>query len=139
MAATERSLGGTVLGCVGGCLLALLLALAGAHLYQPPNLMGASGNPLWLEGDFLCSLTSGLAALAVALIAARRVVRPRVFGTLLIHVLSWFGLTIFLFALWGQYLFLFTILVAPSQAFAVLRLVLLWQAWRAEVAWRRVG
>ena len=128
-----------MLGCAAGCLIALLLALTAAHLYQPPNLVGSASNPLWLEGDFLCSLASGSVALAAAFVAGRRVVRPRVFSTLLVHVFIWFGLTVFFFALWGQYVFLFTILIAPSHAFALLRGALLWQAWRAEVAWRSGG
>ncbi|MET0794195.1 MAG: hypothetical protein ABW061_21920, partial [Polyangiaceae bacterium] len=61
--------------------------------------------------------------------------RPRVFSRLLIHTLCWFGLTVCSFALWGQFLSLLTLLIAPSHAFAVLRLALLWQAWRAEVLW----
>ncbi len=133
---TEPRLGRPLLYCATGLLLALLLAVAAARFYEPPNLLGSSGTSLWLEADFLCSLGSGGLALLVAWSAGRLIVRARRFGRLLVHASIWFALTVGLFALWGQYAFLFTLLIAPSHAFAALRLALLWQAWRTEVAWR---
>ncbi|MES1179454.1 MAG: hypothetical protein ABUL62_34375 [Myxococcales bacterium] len=115
---------------------ALLLAVAAAVVYEPPNALGNSATSPWLEADFLCSLASGALALLVAWVAGRRVVRPRVFGRLALHSAIWFGLTVGLFVTWGQFVSLLTLLIAPSHAFAALRLALLWQAWRADVAWR---
>jgi hypothetical protein len=136
MVRTEPGLGRSLLLCGVGFSASLLLAVAAAVVYEPPNALGSSSASLWLEPDFLCSLGSGALALLVAWAAGRSIVRPRVFGRLLLHALVWFGLTVGLFLLWGHYVFLFTLLIAPSHAFAALRLVLLWQAWRAEIVWR---
>lgn len=122
-----------------GCLLALLLAIAAAHLYQVPNLLGSSRQSWWLEADFQCSLASGALALGVAQWLGRQVARPAVFQVALVRALIWFGLTACLFAIWGQYIFLLTLLIAPTHAFAWLRLGTLWRAWRADVAFRRTG
>ena len=136
MVQTKPSLGRSLLTCSAAFCVALLLATGAAVLYEAPNVQGSSGASLWLERDSLCSVASSGLALLVAWIAGRLVARPRTFGRLLLHALVWFGLTVGLFLVWGRYVFLFTLLIAPSHAFAVLRLVLLWQAWRAEVAWR---
>jgi hypothetical protein len=122
--------------CSAAFSLASLLAASAAVFYKPPNAFGFSDTSLWLERDFLCSFASSALALLVAWIAGRAIVRPRIFGRLLLHTVIWFGLTAVLFLVWSHYVFLFTLLIAPSHAFAGLRLALLWQAWRAEVAWR---
>jgi hypothetical protein len=136
MVRTEPGLGRSLLLCSAAFCVALLLAVGAVVFYEPPNVIGVSGTSLWLERDFLCSLASGALALLVGWVAGRPTVRPRIFSRLLVHSLVWFGLTVGLFLLWGQYVFLFTLLIAPSHAFAGLRLVLLGQAWRAELAWR---
>ena len=129
-------MGRSVLLCGVVFSIALSLAVAAAVLYRPPNVVGVSGTSPWLEPDFLCSLGSGGLALLLAWLAGRHLVRPRLFGRLVLHALVWFGLTVGLFLLWGRYVFLLTLVIAPSHAFAALRLVLLWQAWRADAAWR---
>lgn len=124
------------LACSALFSLALLLAVSAAVFYEAPNVVGSSGTSLSEGRDFLCSFASSGLALLVAWAAGRRIVRSRIFGRLLLHTAVWFGLTVGLFLVWGHYVFLFTLLIAPSHAFAGLRLVLLWQAWRAEVAWQ---
>ncbi|MEO6601173.1 MAG: hypothetical protein ABIQ16_14945 [Polyangiaceae bacterium] len=136
MIQTASSLARAVLACAAMFFLALLLAVSAAAFYEPPNVLGSSGTSLWPGRDILCSFASCALALLVAWVAGRRLVRPRIFGRLLLHTAVWFGLTVGFFLVWAHFLFLFTILIAPSHAFAGLRLVLLWQAWRAEVAWR---
>jgi hypothetical protein len=136
MTEKERGLGRTLLRSSALFFGALLLAIAAAAFYRAPNTLGAPNSSLWLEPDFLCSLASSALALASAWAAGRRLVRTRAFLRVLLHALTWFGLTVGLFLLWGYYVSLLTLLIAPAHAFAGLRLVLLWQAWRAEVAWR---
>ncbi len=133
-----RSLGARLLACLGGGACAVLLAMLAAHWYEPPNLMGSSGSSLWSEGDFLCSLASSLVAIGVAIAAGRAVIRVRAFGALVVRAIIWFGLTVLLSGAWAQFLSLWTLLIAPSHAFAVLRLALLWQAFRTDRAWRRL-
>jgi hypothetical protein len=120
-------------------LLAQLLALAAAHLYQVPNLVGNSARSWWLEGDVQLSLASGALSLGVGLWSARQIARPAAFQALLLRALIWFGLTVCLFAVWGHYVDLLTLLIAPTQAFAWLRSGTLWRAWRSDVAFRRSG
>jgi hypothetical protein len=136
MLQTQPGLGRSVLMCGAAFSLALLLAVGAAAFYEPPNVLGFSSKSPWLERDFLCSLASVGLALLAAWVAGRRIARPRAFTRLLVHGAVWLGLTVGLFLLWAQYVFLFTLFIAPSHAFAGLRLVQLWQAWRAEVAWR---
>jgi hypothetical protein len=136
MSQTERGLGRSVLGCSVMFSFAVLCAVAAAAFYEPPNVRGDSGTSLWLERDFLCSLASGGLGLLVAWLAGRRISRAWVFGRLLLRSLVWFALTVGLFGFWGHSVSLLSLLIAPSHAFAGLRLVLLWQAWRVEVAWR---
>ncbi len=138
MSASPSALARRLLYCSAGFALAVLLAVIAAHYYEPPNLFGSSRRSLWLEPDTACSLGSGSLALLVAWFAGRGgdLARPGVFGRLLVHALLWFGLTLFLFAFWSQFVLLLTLLIAPTHGFAALRLGLLWQAWRAEVAWR---
>jgi hypothetical protein len=51
--------------------------------------------------------------------------------------LIWAGLTLLFLGFWIHRVFLFTLLVAPAHAFAALRLIGLWSAWRTDVIWRR--
>jgi len=136
MVRTERRLGRWLLGCGIAFCFALLLAIGAAAFYEPPNVLGFSGTSLWQERDFQCSLASSGLALLVAWFSGKQLERSRTFGRLLLHALAWFGLTGCLFLFWSHYVFLFTLLIAPSHAAGGLRLVLLWRAWRAEVAWR---
>jgi hypothetical protein len=135
MTRSERGLGRWLLSCSVIFSLSLLLAIAASALYQPPNVAGSSRS-VWLERDSLCCLASSGLALLVAWLAGRRVQRPSQFSRLLLHTGIGFGLTVFLCLLWVHFLFLLTLLIAPTHAFAVLRLGLLWRGWRAEVAWR---
>lgn len=140
MSARPSALSRRFLYCCAGFGLAVLLAVASAHYYEPPNLLGSSKRSLWLEPDTACSFASGGWALLVASLAGRgkELARPSVFRRLLVHASVWFGLTLLLFAFWSQFVLLLTLPIAPTHAFAALRLGLLWQAWRAEVAWRAI-
>ena len=137
MKAREPSLGSRVLVCGSGCLLAVALALAAWRVYQPPNLAGVS-RASWTELDLLCSVASAICALATGL-AARdpRVVVRLTFGASLLRTLSWFALTLILFAAWTHAVFLLTLLIAPSHAFACVRVFDLWRGFRAERLWRK--
>ena len=131
------SLGTRLRWSVVGCLLALLLALAAAHFYQPPNLVGSPAGNEWFESDVLCSLGSSLLASGVGWWSGRQTVKARAFKALATRTLIWLGLTVLLFAVWSQFVFLLTLLIAPTHAFACLRVANLWQTWRSELAWER--
>jgi hypothetical protein len=133
----DRNLGRPLLYCAAGLLLALLLALAAARGYQAPNQGGASTVSLWREADFLYSVASSGVALFVAWVAGRQIPGPSDFVRALARSAAWFALTVLLYALWAPYVFLLTLLLAPSHAFAALRLWRLWRAFRDDVAWRR--
>ena len=138
MKASPSALGRRFVYSCGGFALAVLLAVVAAHYYEPPNLFGSSHGSVWLEPDTACSFGSAGLSLLVAWFAGRSgaLARPRAFGRLLVQAILWFGLSLFLFAFWSQFVPLLTLLIAPTHAFAALRLGLLWQAWRAEVVWR---
>jgi hypothetical protein len=118
-----------------------MLAVGAAHWYLPPNFKGSAGGSLWLEPDFLCSSGSSGIALAVGIWSRRSAtgvggVAARSPGA---RVLIWVALTLLFLAVWVDHVFLFTLLIAPSHAFACLRLIALGRRWRSEVSWRRLS
>ncbi len=117
--------------------LALILAFAAAHYYLPPNLNGTSVSNSWLELDFCFASASSLIALGVGLQAGRGFAQARVLRVVLLRTLTWFVFTIVLVAAWGNSVSLLTLLIAPSHAFACLRLVALGRAWRSEQLFRK--
>jgi len=133
----ERSLGRRLLTSLIGAALALLLAFVAAHYYSVPNLNGAARDNPWLERDFCFALASSLLALGVGLHAGRAPVQARVLARVLVHVLVWIAMTIALALAWGSSVSLLTLLIAPSHAFALLRLVALGRAMRAEQLFRK--
>jgi len=137
MVVSARRLGNRLLGSFVSCLLALLLALLAVRLYRPPSMLASVERSPWLEADVLCSLASSGLALAVGL-WSRAQERPQSlpFRALLLRALLWFGLTLVLFVVWGPRVFLSTLLIAPTHAFAALRLADLWRRWRVEVGFR---
>ena len=138
MARAPRSPGTRLLLSALGCLLAIALALATRQLYRPPNLGGVASRPAWLEGDFLCAVASSACALAVGVWANdRRAAARRSFSASLVRALCWFALTLLLFAVWAHAVSLFTLLIAPSHAFAGLRVATLLRAWQSERLWRK--
>lgn len=134
---TERTLSRRLQTSLIGAVLALMLGFVAAHYYSVPNLNGAARDNPWLERDFCFALASSLLALGVGLHAGGGVVRPRVLAQVLGHVLFWIALTIALALAWGTSVSLLTLLIAPSHAFALLRLVALGRALRAERLWRK--
>ncbi len=132
-----RNLGALWLGCLAAAVCAVACAVWAARLYQPPSLLGFSGSNVWREGDFLASLGSSLLALGVGIVAGRAAERARAFASLVGRVLVWFALTVLLVGIWGQFVYLFTLLIAPTHSFAALRLWLLWRSYRSDLAWRR--
>jgi hypothetical protein len=135
----ERSLRVRLLASLIGATCALLLAFAAAHYYSAPNLNGTARNNAWLELDFCLALASNLLAIGVGVHAGRApgVVRTRALTTAVSRALSWFLLTLLLGAAWANSVSLLTLLIAPSHAFAGLRLVALARAWRTEQLWQR--
>ncbi len=133
----ERGLGFRLLGSLSGAVLALALALSAAHYYSAPNLSGASRSNSWLERDFCFAAASGLVAVGVGLHAGRALGKPRLLGSIFVRALIWFALTILLIVAWSSSVSLLTLLIAPSHAFACLRLASLWRAWRSELLWRK--
>ena len=137
MNGSVHHLGRRLLVSVTGSLIAVGFALAAWRIYQPPNLAGFTNGAPWLEPDFLCSVASASSALAVGLWARdTRSAAVRPFGALL-RALSWFALTGVLFAVWAHAVFLLTLVIAPSHAFAGLRVATLWRNWQADRVWRR--
>jgi hypothetical protein len=139
MTLPEPNVGRRLLASAASFGLAVLLAVGAAHWYLPPNFKGSSGGSLWLEPDFLCSAGSSGIAIAVGIWSRRAATGGGGIGarSLAARVLIWVGLTLLFLAVWVDYVFLFTLLIAPSHAFACLRLVALWRRWRTEVTWRR--
>jgi hypothetical protein len=137
----QLSVAARLLGSSAGFLLAVILALCAAHWYVLPNFRGSSGGNIWLESDVSCSLGSSALALTVGLWSRRESTGAgaAAAGSLAVRVAIWLGFALFFFAVWVEYLFLFTLLIAPTHAFACLRLVGLWSRWRADVLWRRRG
>ncbi|MEO8904102.1 MAG: hypothetical protein ABI488_17315 [Polyangiaceae bacterium] len=117
-----------------GLLAALGLALCAVHWYQPPRL-GSSGRPFWLERDFLCAFASSALALAVAVSSTRAALSAGALGagSVFLRALVWSGLTLLFIALWSGALSMLTLLVAPTHAFAGLRVLALWTKWRSDV------
>jgi hypothetical protein len=113
------------------------LAFASARYYSPPSLNGTERGKPWLEPDFCLALLSSLTALAVGLLAGRAVVQSRVLAAVVVRALLWLVLTVLLAAAWGSSVSLLTLLIAPSHAFAGVRLSALALAWRAELLWRK--
>ena len=132
-----RALGFRWLRSLLGAALTLALAFVAAHYYAPPNLNGASRSNPWLELDFCFAAASSLLALGVGWHAGRGLAQVRALSGVVISVLSWFVLTMALAVAWGNSLSLLTILIAPSHAFAGLRLITLLRAWRSERLWRK--
>ena len=116
-------------------MLALGLAFAAVHYYTAPNLNGAARGSPWLEPDFCLALSSSLLALGVGGYAGIGLVRSRLLSAVFVRALSWLLLTMLLVAAWGSSVALLALLLAPSHAFAGLRLVALGRAWRAEQLW----
>ena len=116
-------------------MCALLLALAAAHYYAAPNLDGAALRSAWFELDFCLALASNLLA-AFAGVYAGGVPGVRTRATLS-HALSSLLVTLVLGAAWASSVSLLTLLIAPSHAFAGLRLVALGRAWHSARQWER--
>jgi hypothetical protein len=76
-------------------------------------------------------------ALAVALGIGRALVEPRVLAAVVSRALLWLVLTLLLVALWGNSVSLLTLMIAPSHAFAALRLATLARTWRSEQIFRK--
>jgi hypothetical protein len=133
----ERGLGSPLLASLLFAGVALALALASAHFYSPPNLNSASRVSPWLEPDFGLAAASSLVALGIGWHAGRAVVRARALSAVLVRTLIWFVLTILLAVAWASSVSLATLLIAPSHAFAGLRLAALARAWRAQRLWRK--
>ena len=133
----ERGLGFRLLASLIGAGGALALAFAAAHFYLPPSLNGASRSNSWLELDFCFASASCLVALGVGLYAGSALARARVLSAVLVRTLIWFALTLLLVLVWGNAVSLLTLLIAPSHAFACLRLIALGRAWHSERLWRK--
>lgn len=136
MIRSERGLGRLVLTCCVLFSLAISLAVGAAAVYELPTVASSSSKSLWLEPDSLYCFASSALALLVAWLAGRRVQQPRQFSRLLALAAIGVGLTVGLFLVWVHFIFLLTLLIAPTHAFAALRLALLWRAWRVDLAWR---
>lgn len=121
-------------------MCALVLAVAAAHFYAAPNLNGTARSNAWFELDFCLALASNLLAVGVGVYAgAIRGVRTPALSSALSRALSWFLLTLLLGAAWASAVALLTLLIAPSHAFAGLRLAALGRAWRSAWLWERPG
>jgi hypothetical protein len=113
---------------------ALLLALGAAHWYATPALNGAPEPPFWTERDVLFSLASGALALGVAWLGRGSATRPgaAAAGSFLLRGLLWLSFTLLLLASWAHYVNLLALWLAPTHAFALLRLLALWTSWRSD-------
>ena len=133
----ERDFARRLLLSLTGAGLALGLALAAAHYYSAPNLNGASRSNPWLEPDFCLAAASSLISLGVGFHAGRALIPAHVLGAALVRTLIWLALTMLLAAAWAGSVALSTLLIAPSHAFAGLRLLILARAWHSERLWRK--
>ena len=135
------SVGARLLWSGVGSALAVAFALGAARYYVLPRSRGSAGGSIWLEADLLCTLASSAAALAVGLWSRRAATSAGATAaqSLAARVAIWAGLTLLFLGLWLEHVFLFALLIAPTHAFAGLRLIGLWSAWRADVAWRRLS
>jgi hypothetical protein len=91
--------------------------------------------PLWIERDVLYAIASSALALAVAASARPWATRPGAIAgaSALLRGALWGLFSLVLLAVWGHFLFLLALLVAPSQAFAAVRLLALVSSWRSEL------
>ncbi len=113
----------------------LALAACAAYWYETPHLSGAPEQPIWIERDVLCAIASSAVALALGASMKRWATWPGAIagGSALLRGLLWALFSVLFLAVWAHYLFLLTLLVAPSQAFAAVRLLALLSAWRSEL------
>jgi len=120
-------------------VLALVLAFAAAHYYTAPNLNGSARVSAWLEPDSCLALASSLLALGAGIYAGARrdAIRARRSSLPLAPTLSWLVLTVLLGAVWASAVALLTLLIAPSHAFAAVRLAGLLRAWNSERLWAK--
>lgn len=114
---------------------ALALAAYAAHCYETPHLSGAPEEPIWIERDVLCALASSALALALGASAKRFATWPGAVagGSALLRGALWVAFSLLFLGVWAHYLFLLTLLVAPSHAFAAVRLLALFGSWRSEL------
>ncbi|HEX7453603.1 MAG TPA: hypothetical protein VF294_15020 [Polyangiaceae bacterium] len=138
MVAIELQLGARLARAVAAFGVALGLAACAARWYATPTLSGAPEHAIWSERDVLCSVASSAVALASGAFAGRS---PRpgatAAGSPVLRVAIWLGLSLLFLAAWAHYLFLLTLLIAPTHAFAALRVLALWTSWRSDVQLNR--
>jgi len=114
------------------------LAACAARWYTTPSFSGAPEHAIWSERDVLSSLASSAVALVSGALAGSSL-RPgaTAAGSPLLRVAIWLGLSVLFLAVWAHYLFLLTLLIAPTHAFAALRVLALWTSWRSDVQLNR--
>jgi hypothetical protein len=141
MARREASIGTRLFWSSAGFGAAVVLALAAAHYYERPLVIGSSTRSIGAEPDFWCSLASSGMALTVGSLASRAALGAgaAASGSLALRALIWLGLTLLFVALWVDHVFLFTLLIAPTHALACLRLIGLWSRWWSERAWQKLS
>ncbi len=138
MVARESQLGARLARAVAAFGVALGLAACAARWYTTPTFSGAAEHGVWIERDVLCSLASSAVALASGVFAGRSLGPGALAaGSPLLRVAIWLGLGLFFLAVWAHYLFLLTLLIAPTHAFAALRVLALWTSWRSDVQLNR--
>ena len=115
--------------------VSLGLAACAAHWYETPHLSGAPEQPIWIERDVLCAIASSAVALALSLTLKRWATWPGAIAgsSALLRGVLWALFSMLFLGVWAHYLFLLTLLVAPSQAFAAVRLLALGSSWRSEL------
>jgi|SRR5882724_1790251 len=118
--------------------VAVALAAWAAHWYATPTLSGVPERAIWTERDVLGSLASTGSALASGALAGSVTRAGAAAGSLLLRVVIWAGLSVLFLAVWAHYLFLLTLLIAPTHGFAMLRLFSLWTSWRSDVRLNRL-
>ena len=135
MARAELKLGARLAWSGAAFGVSLVLAAAAAHWYETPQLSGAPAQPIWIERDVSCAIASSVVAIALGVSSKRWATRPGAIagGSALLRGALWVGLSLLLLGAWAHYLFLLTLLVAPSQAFAAVRLLGLLSSWRSEL------
>ena len=138
MVARELQLGARLARAVAAFGVALVLAACAARWYTTPTFSGAPEHAIWIERDVLCSLASGAVALASGAFAGSSFgPGATAAGSPLLRVAIWLGLGLLFLAVWAHYLFLLTLLIAPTHAFAALRVLALWTSWRSDVQLNR--
>lgn len=133
----ERRLRVQLLSSLAGAVAALALALAAAHFYAAPEFNGSAPGIAWFERDFSLALASNLLAVGAGVQAGRGIVRSRLLRATLSRASLLLLLTLVLGAAWASSVALLTLLIAPSHAFAVLRLAALARAWFVERRWQK--